>query len=41
MIIGNANVYIDGVFRPASVTIEGDKIVSIGEANIPCDVDAE
>ena len=41
MIIGNANVYIDGTFRHASVTIEGDKIVSIGEANIPCDVDAK
>ena len=40
MIIGNANVFIDGKFRPASVTIEGDKIVSIGEAGIPCDVDA-
>lgn len=41
MIIGNAKVYLDGAFRPASVTVEGDKIVSIGEANIPCDVDAE
>lgn len=41
MIIGNANVFVDGKFRLASVTIEGDKIVSIGEANIPCDVDAE
>ena len=41
MIIGNANVFVDGKFRPASVTIKGDKIVSIGEANIPCDVDAE
>lgn len=41
MIIGNAKVYLDGEFRNASVTIEGDKIVSIGEANIPCDVDAQ
>lgn len=41
MIIGNANVYIDGAFRPASVIIEGGKIVSIAEANIPCDVDAK
>lgn len=41
MIIGNANVFVDGKFRPASVTIEGDKIVSIGEADIPCDVNAE
>ena len=41
MIIGNAKVFVDGKFIPASVTIEGDKIVSIGEANIPCDVDAQ
>ena len=41
MIIGNANVLIDGKFQPASVTVEGDKIVSIGEANISCDVDAQ
>ena len=40
MIIGNANVWLDGKFQPASVTVEGDKIVSVGEANIPCDVDA-
>lgn len=41
MIIGNAKVFVDGKFIPASVTVEGDKIVSIGEANIPCDVDAQ
>lgn len=41
MIIGNANVFIEGKFRLASVTIEGDKIVSVGEADIPGDVDAE
>ncbi len=41
MIIGNANVFVDGKFRHASVTVEDDKIVSVGEANIPCDVDAQ
>ena len=41
MIIGNANVFLDGKFRHASVTVVGDKIASIGEANVPCDVNAE
>ena len=41
MIIGNANVFMDGKFRPASVTIRDDRIVSIGDAGIPCDVDAQ
>jgi len=41
MIIGNAKVYIDGCFRDASVTVEGDKIAAIGDADIPCDVDAQ
>ncbi|MBR4016645.1 MAG: N-acetylglucosamine-6-phosphate deacetylase [Oscillospiraceae bacterium] len=41
MIIGNAKVYMDGNFRDGSVTIEKDKITAIGEANIPCDVDAK
>lgn len=40
MIIGNANVYVDGRFCKASVTVEGDKIVSIGAADVACDVDA-
>lgn len=40
MIIGNAKVYVDGSFREASVTIKDDKITAIGEANVPCDVDA-
>lgn len=41
MIIGNAKVYIDGAFRDGSVTVENGKIVAIGAADIPCDVDAE
>lgn len=40
MIIGNANVFVDGQFRKASVTVEGQKITAIGAADIPCDVDA-
>lgn len=40
MIIGNAKVYIDGQFREASVTVDGDKITAIGQPNISCDVDA-
>lgn len=40
MIIGNAKVFIDNAFQDASVTIENGKIVAIGDANIPCDVDA-
>lgn len=40
MVIGNAKVYINGGFREASVTIENDKIVAIGDPHIPCDVDA-
>lgn len=41
MIIGNAKVFLEGKFRAASVTIEGDKIVAIGGADVPCDVDAQ
>lgn len=41
MVIGNANVLIDGKFRKASVTVEGEKIVSIGAADVPCDADAK
>lgn len=41
MIIGNAKVYIDGGFRPASVTAQNGKIVSIDEAHVSCDVDAD
>lgn len=41
MVIGNANVFTDGKFRRASVTVEGDKIAAIGAPDIPCDVDAE
>lgn len=41
MIIGNAKVYIDGEFRHGSVTVENGKILSVGEANVPCDVDAQ
>lgn len=40
MIIGNAKVYIDGRFRDASVSVENGKIAAIGQADIPCDVDA-
>ena len=40
MIISNANVFIDGGFQEASVTIEKDKITAIGEPHIPCDIDA-
>ena len=40
MIIGNANVFLDGAFRPACVTIEGDKIAAIGGPDGPFDVDA-
>lgn len=39
MVIGNAKVFLNGCFREASVTIENDKIVAIGDAHIPCDVD--
>ena len=41
MIIGNANVYIDGSFREASVTIQNGKITDVGAADIPCDINAE
>lgn len=41
MIIGNAKVYLDGRFCDASVTVEDGKIVAVGEAQIPCDLDAE
>lgn len=40
MIIGNANVFLDGAFRPASVTVEGDTITAIGGPDAPWDVDA-
>ena len=40
MIIGNANVFLDGAFRPACVTIEGDTITAIGGPDGPFDVDA-
>lgn len=40
MIIGNAKVFIDGSFREASITVENGKIAAIGDAHIPCDVDA-
>lgn len=41
MIIGNANVYVDGSFREASVTIQNGKIKDVGAADIPCDINAE
>lgn len=41
MIIGNVNVLIDGKFVKASVTIDGDKIASVGAPDVPCDVDGE
>ena len=40
MIIGNANVFVDGQFRKASVTVEEGKILSVGPADVPCNVDA-
>ena len=40
MVIGNANVFTEGQFRKASVTVEGDKILCIGAPDVPCDVDA-
>lgn len=40
MIIGNAKVFVNGGFLEASVTVEKDKIVAIGDPHIPCDVDA-
>ena len=40
MIIGNAKVYIDGRFHDASVAVENGQIVSIGEAQVACDLDA-
>lgn len=40
MIIGNANVFINGAFQKASVTIDGSRIAAIGPADTPCDVDA-
>ena len=40
MVIGNAKVYLDGAFRMASVTVEGDRIVFIGAPDAVCDVDA-
>ena len=40
MIIGNARVFLDGEFRPASVIVEKDKIAAVGAPGIPCDVDA-
>ena len=40
MVIGNANVFVDGKFQPGSVTVEGGIITAIGkEANF--DVDAQ
>ena len=39
MIIGNANVFLDGAFRPASVTVEGDTITAIGGPDAPWDVE--
>ena len=41
MVIGNANVFVDGAFRMASVTVEDDKILSVGAPDVPCDVDAK
>ena len=41
MIIGNAKVFVNGGFQEASVTIENDKIIAIGDPHIPCDVDAK
>lgn len=41
MVIGNANVFLDGVFQKASLTIEGKRITAIGPADAPCDVDAQ
>lgn len=41
MVIGNANVFLNGEFRKASVTVEDGKIAYIGAADAPCNVDAE
>ncbi|MBE6982331.1 MAG: N-acetylglucosamine-6-phosphate deacetylase [Ruminococcaceae bacterium] len=40
MVIGNANVLIDGKFTMASVTVAEDKIAQIGAPDVKCDVDA-
>ena len=40
MIIGNALLFLDGVFTPGSLTITDGVIAAIGPADIPCDVDA-
>lgn len=41
MLIGNANVFVNGEFRKASVTVEEGKIAYIGLPDVPCDVDAK
>ena len=40
MKIGNAKLFVDGGFRPGSVTFEGGAITQIGPAQEPCDLDA-
>ena len=41
MVIGNANVFIDGAFRKASVTVEDGKITQTGAPDAACDMDAK
>ena len=41
MVIGNANVFVDGKFCKTSVTIENGEIVSVGAPDAQCDVDAK
>lgn len=41
MIIGNANVFVDGKFQKGSVAVENGVITAIGPAGWPCDVDAQ
>ena len=41
MIIGNANVFVDGKFQKGSVAVENGVITAIGPASWSCDVDAE
>ena len=41
MIIGNANVFVDGKFQKGSVAVENGVITAIGPAGWACDVDAQ
>lgn len=38
MVIGNANVFLDGKFQKTSVTIEDNKVVAVGETDRPIDI---